>query len=103
MLAFYEIRSFYRRHDPFLELSGDEDFILILFEWLLEQQDAIVLDQEFKEILLLGLEQAASIIRQVAHFYYLTMIICWSKIALGPVDNHAHTIFNIFECLEGFQ
>ncbi len=103
MFAFYEIRSFYRRHDPFLELSGDEDFILILFEWLLEQQDAIVLDQEFKEILLLGLEQTASIIRQVAHFYYLTMIICWSKIALGPVDNDAHTIFNIFECLEGFQ
>lgn len=103
MLAFYEVGAFYRWHYAFLEFGWYENFVAVLLQGLLKQEDTIVSDQELQKVLFLRLEQASPIIRKATHLHNFSMIISRSQIAFGPIDNNIDSILNILKSLKRLQ
>ena len=100
MFTFNKIATLDRIYDSFFVLGWDERFIFIFFQWLLEQKNAVIVDQKLQKVLLLFFKEGTSRIFEHTHLHDFLMIVSSTQITISLIHNNCDPLFYI---LEGFK
>lgn len=103
VFAFHKTAILYCPQNWLFIFSWNEFLIFIFFPGLFEQEDSVVQDQKFEELLFFFFKKRSTFILQLKHFPDFSMVIKNSGILFSFVDNHYDSFFDIFEGFEWFE
>ena len=99
MSTFDVVHAFDGADDAVFFLSGGEVGAVVL-PCLFEEKNPFLVHEEVQKFLLLFVEKRAQLILELSHLPDLLIVVVNSMVGSRPVDDDAHSVLDVVECLE---